>query len=479
MHAIVIGGGITGLACAYRHQQLCVPVNLLERSERVGGVIDSVQQAAFLFDLGPQSFLSTEPLLALIAELGLQSEFVEAHARAPRYILLGGRLRRAPISPQAVLTTSLLSSATKWRLLTEPLRSSQPPDADESVADFVRRKFGEELLDRLVAPVISGIYAGDPEKLSLRSAFPDVYRWEAESGIVIRGAFKSRSRGKKYRPTLCSFRSGVAALLRALSKKLGEVVHTSVAVASLEAARPAHLGGPALIPKLRDEASPPQRADGADGRYRFQVQVSRRGQFELLTADSVVVATDAAAAGQLLAPLSTRFQQVFAQIEYAPVALVSAGYRREQVGHPLEGFGFLVPRQEGLRLLGTVWNSSLFPGRAPEGMVSLTSFVGGSTDAAVFELSDAQIAETVDRELAGVLSIHGPAVTRFLTRYPRALPQYNLGHLGIVAALRNELTRFPGLFLTGNYLRGPSIGVCVEQAFSAAQAVMEYLTSSL
>ena len=452
MRTIVIGGGISGLACAYRLRQMGIPVLLLEQAGRVGGVIDSVEQDGFLFELGPQSFLSADTLLEVIDSLGLGAELLRADPRAPRFVLANGRLQRVPMSPPALLTTSLLSRGTKWRLLSEPFRKSKPPEHDESVADFVRRKFGGDLLDHLVGPFVSGVYAGDPEKLSLRSAFPSAYQWEQQYGSVLRGAIKSRPRERKGRPVLCSFPHGVATLLRALGDTLGDSLRCSASAASLSRPR-------------------------ANGKPHFELQVTEPGRAELLTARAVVVATDTKAAGQLLAGVSGQFPAHFEQIEYAPVAVVAAGYRREQVGHPAEGFGFLVARKEGLRVLGCVWSSSLFPGRAPKGMVNFTCFGGGASDPELCEWSEERIAETVGREIAAVLKISGPPVTRLVQRRRRALPQYNLDHGRTVAALREACARCPGLFLTGNYFEGPAIGTCVEHAFRTADSVREYLAS--
>lgn len=452
MQTIVIGGGISGLACAYRLRQWGHPVLLLEQAPRVGGVIDTVQQEGFLFELGPQSFLSTDLLLELTNALGLARELLRANPRAPRYVLSGGRLQCVPMTPGAFLTSSLLGVGAKLRLISELFRKSQPPDTDESVADFVRRKFGEELLENLVAPFVSGIYAGDPEKLSLRSAFPDVYQWEKDFGSVIRGAIKSQPPKQKPRPALCSFTSGVVTLVRALGEKLGESARCGVRVESVCRGK-------------------------ANGKSTFELQVTHQGRTELLTASAIVVATQTHSAARLLARVAAPFPEHFAQIEYARAAVVAAGYRREQIAHPTDGFGFLVARKERRRLLGSVWNSSLFPGRAPEGMVNFTSFAGGATDPHLCELSDAQIAETILQELTDILKISGPPVTCLVRRYVHALPQYNLGHAKTIASLRELCTGAPGLFLTGNYFEGPSIGVCVENAFCTADSVRQYLAS--
>lgn len=450
--AIVIGGGISGLACAFRLRQLGIPFLLLEQDPRPGGVIESVEQDGFLFELGPQSFQANDNVLELTNRLGLSSELRQADPRAPRYILTAGRLRRVPMSPPALLSTSLLSPSTKLRLLAEPLRKSRPPADDESVAAFVRRKFGQQLLDILVGPFVSGVYAGDPEKLSLRSAFPTVYQWEKEHGSAIRGALKSRRPKHKPRPALCSFQAGVATLIRALAEKLTDSARCGARVTAVHRSK-------------------------TDGKPSFALQVSTGVRAGPLTVPSVIVATDARSAGQLLAGVSPQFAEYFAKIEYAPVAVIGVGYRREQIGHSTNGFGFLVPRKEKLRMLGTVWNSSLFPDRAPQGMVSLSIFAGGATDRGLFDWSDAQIAETVTRELAEVLRISGPPVTRIIKRWPRALPQYNLGHANMISALSKLCAGIPGLLMTGNYLEGPAIGACVDHAFRTADSVRQYLAS--
>jgi oxygen-dependent protoporphyrinogen oxidase len=453
VQAIVIGGGISGLACAYGLRRRGVQVLLLEESDRAGGVIDSVRQDGFLFETGPQSFLSMPALLELINSLGQTPELLGADPRAPRYVLLGGRLHPVPLSPPSLLTTSLLSFGTKIRLLAEPFRKTAPPEADESMADFVRRKFGAELLERLAAPFVSGVYAGDPEKLSLRSAFPSVHQWEKEFGSILRGAMKSRPPKGTPRAGLCSFREGGATLVRRLGESLGEDLRLG---ARVDAIRPRNI----------------------DGAQQFEIELTRGGRRESLTANAVVLAVPTQSAATLLSTLAPAAAASLLKIEYAPVAVVAAGYRREQVGIEPNGFGFLVPRTEERRVLGTVWNSSLFPGRAPEGMVAVTSFAGGATDPELCSLSEDRIAEIVLGEVAKIMNITGPPVTRLVKRYPRALPQYNLGHGQRIAAACASIAAVPGLFLTGNYLEGPAIGACVEHANRTADSVAAFFARS-
>jgi oxygen-dependent protoporphyrinogen oxidase len=449
---IVIGGGISGLACAYRLQQAGIPVRALEASSRIGGVIATRENDGFLFEYGPQSFLSTEPLVALIDSLGLTDQLLRANPRAPRYILLGGRLVPAPLSPPSLLTTPLFSAGTKWRLLTEILRHSKPPAGDESIASFVRRKFGDEMLSRFVAPFVSGVYAGDPERLSLRSSFPKIYEFEAKYGSVLRGAMKSRPAKGAPRPGLCSFRDGMETLPRALAARLGSTLQYETSVTRLSHGK-------------------------ANGKPYFEVDVARQNHRESLPASAVIIATPTIAASKILGGLTDKFANLFSQIEYAPVAVVSACYRREQIRRPADGFGFLVPRTEGLRVLGTVFNSSLFAGRAPNGMDCFTSFAGGATDPGMCELSEREILEAVCAEVARVFGISEKPVATNLHIYARALPQYNLGHAQIVKSLESLTAASPGLFLAGNYLSGPSVGACVEQSFRTADEALTYLGS--
>ena len=449
---VVIGGGISGLACAYRLQQAGIPARVLEAGARPGGLIATKEKDGFRFELGPQSFLSTGPLLKLIDALGLKNELLFADPKAPRYILSGGRLIAAPLAPPSLLTTKLLGAGTKWRIFTEMLHRTQPPAGDESVASFVRRKFGAELLNQLVAPFVSGIYAGDPERLSLRAAFPILREFEARYGSVLRGAMKSRPPKGTPRAGLCSFRGGMETLPRALGERLGNLLLTETNVVAL------------------------RRGTGNEKPW-FELDVTRRGQHETLSASAVIVATPTGAASEILKDLSGQYATAFERIEYAPVAVVAAGYRREQIQHVGEGFGFLVPRSEGLRVLGTVWNSSLFSGRAPDGMACFTSFAGGATDPELCKLGEEEIAEIICGEVERVLRITGRPVATLVHRYARALPQYNLGHTDTISALASLTSRVPGLFIAGNYLTGPSIGACVEQANQTADAVRLHLTS--
>ena len=450
---IVVGGGISGLVCAHALSKAGIQVLLLEASQHAGGMIASENHDGFLLELGPQSFSGTAVLLALCEELGIADQLLQAPASAPRYVFINGALKAVPLNPAAMLTTSLLSSRIKWRIARDAIGNSHPPDHDESIAAFVRRKFGQEALDRLVGPFVSGIYAGDPERLSLRSAFPQLYEVERSAGSVIRGMLRAaKSRKPRERPTLQSFQEGNQTLVRALASKIGSNLQLGTEVVGVAA-----------------------RRESQD--VKFEVRIRGGGASEqVLLANRLVMATGADVAGVLLRDVNTAFEPVLNGIEYVPVAVVSLGYRRQDVGHSLDGFGFLVPRSSGLRTLGSVWNSSLFPGRAPAGHVLLTSFVGGATDPTAAALSGGELAQLVHREIAPVLQIRAAAMFSHVQTYRRALPQYNIGYEKRLGALEKLRRDFPGLFFVGNYLRGPAIGNCVDQANETAQSLLSSYT---
>jgi protoporphyrinogen/coproporphyrinogen III oxidase len=444
---VVVGGGISGLVCAYELRKARVDAQLLEESPLAGGVIHSERRDGYLLELGPQSFSGTPALHALCAELGIEKYLVQAPPQAPRYVLVDGELRAVPLNPPALLTSSLLSFATKKSLARDLVGHSQPPEQDESVANFIRRKFSAELLERLAGPFISGIYAGDPERLSVRAAFPQVYEAEKSAGSVIRGLKRARKTRKDngQRPTLLGFREGNETLVRVLAARLGSAIRLGTQV--LEAER-----GPA-------------------GKG-FELRILAGNRDETIVTDHLVLATPADVAGKLLCGVDPAFEPPLCTIEYAAVAVVSLGYRQADVGRSLEGFGFLVPRSAGLRILGSVWNSSLFSSRAPARHVLLTSFIGGATDPGATTLSREGLISLVHGELSRILTISSAPVFSNVAIYPRGLPQYNLGHSDRLAAIEKLRAELPNLWLVGNYLQGPSIGACIEQSQAVVGKVL-------
>ncbi len=447
----MVGGGISGLVCAHALRKSGIDTQLVEASTRPGGVINSVTRDGFLLELGPQSFSGTAAIREICADLGISNELLQAPPHAPRYVLIDGQLQPAPLSPPAFFLSSMINGSTKWALLRDIFGKSIPPDADESVAAFIRRKFSPQLLDRLVGPFVSGVYAGDPERLSVRSAFPTLYEAEKAAGSIVRGMLRlaKSKKGPRERPTLQTFREGNETLVRALANKLGPALLTETKVAEIS-----------------------RQNDGS-----FALRLENRIGGESVSTKSLILATPTDITGSLLAQLDSSFESPLSSIEYAAVAVVSLGYRHQDVGHSLNGFGFLVPRSSGLRVLGSVWNSSLFPGRTPEGHALLTSFVGGATDPAATKLKAEELASLVHREISPVLSMKSEPAFSNVTIWQRALPQYNLGHSDRLAAVARSCSRFPGLWLTGNYLQGPAIGSCVDQALAVAEEVRNHLAA--
>lgn len=460
---LIVGAGISGLVCAYALRKSGIAAQIVESSPRPGGFIRTEQRDGYLLELGPQSFLGTPELVELCSELGIEDQLLTAPRRAPRFLLINGKLRPAPLSPPAFFASSLFSWRTKWRVLRDLLGHSTPPQTDESIATFIRRKFSAELLERLVGPFVSGIYAGDAEKLSLRAAFPQLHEAERTSGSVIRGMLRTakakqpHTKRRRQRPTLQTFRDGNETLVKALVSTLGSALRRGVEAVSLK----------------RGASGDPRSA------ARLVVKVRSSAAKESIEADRVVLATPPNVAASLLGEESDGAQSKLGEIEFAPVAVVSLGYARTHVQHSLEGFGFLIPRSCGLRTLGTVWNSSLFPGRAPTGQALLTSFVGGATDPEVVTLSPEQLAALVHKEIAPVLGILQPPTFFNVTTDARALPQYNLGHADRLAELEKLRAQHSGLRLVGNYLRGPSIGACVEEALAVADEIHAHVSAPM
>jgi protoporphyrinogen/coproporphyrinogen III oxidase len=466
---------MSGLACAFRLRQLGIQAVVLEGSGRAGGMVSTVKRNGFVFEAGPQCPRFPVSVWNLVRELKLESEFVAGDPKVKRYILRDGRLHLAPFSPGGLLTTRLVGPQSKYRLLSEALRNSHPPAAEESLAEFVERKFGVEVLDYLVDPFVSTVFFGDAHKMGMESAFPVLVEWERSHGSVARGAIRAyksqRDAGSSSAgpsagdskakhgglyvtdalPSLGSFKGGMGTLAEKLAEKLGENVHFGAKVEAVA------VGGDGTATK---ESSWQIRVSGGEG----------------FSAEAVVFAVPAHTAASFLQQSAPKLAALLAAIEHAPMGVVSSAYDRKQVRHALDGFGFMVPRREGLHTVCTFWNSSLFPGNAPNGSVLVTSFVRGDEDGLMAAPCDV-FAQTVEAENARILGITGAPIERTVWRYPLGLPQYNVGHAQRVKEIREAENGLPGLCLAGNYLTGRSIGDCAETGFQAAEKLRSLMRS--
>jgi oxygen-dependent protoporphyrinogen oxidase len=418
---VIVGGGLSGLVRAHALASRGEEVRLFEASDRSGGAVRTERAGAYL------------------RELGLSEGALLADPRLPRYIELEGRLHSLAPHPLTLATTRLLSTSAKLRLLREPF-VRRGDSAGETVREFFTRRLGPQVADRLVAPFVSGIWAGDAARLSAASAFPLLAGWEREYGSLLRGAMASRKRlesfPKETPKGLLSFREGLETLPRALSGSLGPRFQSGTAVRS-----------------LRSEP----------GRWRIETD---SGTVE---AGRVVVATSARDAARLLEPLDADAARALAGIPHPPLAVLHLAWHDSAFPTPPSGFGHLVVPSPGRRILGAVWTSCLFPGRAPLGETLLTAFAGGSRDPAAAALPDDRLLEVAARELSASLGAKGaPRLVR-ITRYTHALPQYGLDHESRMSTLAAAEARLPGLSFLGNYRGGISVGDVIRNALAAAR----------
>ena len=459
---VVVGGGISGLSVAYElveraeRESRGTRVLCLEASERAGGNIRSDRFGSFICEAGPTGFLDNAPAtLTLARRLGLADRMIRAQpAAANRYIFRRGALRAVPLGPLAFLRSGILSPWGKLRLLGEPLARG-PRDSDESVFEFASRRIGSEAAAVLVDAMVSGVYAGDSRRLSLAATFPKMRQMESEHRSLFRAMLARRRAAKAAGSsvgggpagpggTLTSFNDGLHELTDALAAALGERLRTRSPVRQL-----ADMGQRGFR-LLLDEGAP-------------------------LEADAVVLACPAWNAARIVEPMDGELCAAMDAIPSASLAVVHMGFRTLALGDQPAGFGFLVPRGQGPRILGTLWISQIFPGRSPNGASLLTSMIGGAHDAEAVELPDARLTALVRADLQATMKVTVEPYFVRITRWPRGIPQYTQGHLDRLATIERRLAAHEGLFVSGNSYRGISVNSCVEEAPQVAEATLEYL----
>jgi oxygen-dependent protoporphyrinogen oxidase len=452
----IIGGGITGLTAAFRLRQQGVPVTVYESGGRVGGVIETVREGGWLAECGPNTILETSPKIgALVHDLGLDPRRRYSNPAANKhYVVRGGKLIEMPKSPRGFFTTRLFSTGAKLRVCAEPLVRRLPKGApEESVASFVQRRLGPEFLDYAINPMVAGIYAGNPWRLSVRHAFPKLHEVEQTYGSLILGqifgARKRRRSGEipKTQAKKFSFDDGLAVLTESLRARLGESVRLHAEVNELRRRE----GGWTVVVPGKEGAEQHEHAAvllaaPAHKLARITLDLPGGGNF--------------AALGRIVHP---------------PVASVVLGFRRCDVAHSLDGFGFLVPELEGFQILGTTFSSSILPDRAPEGCVTLTTFLGGSRNPEL-ALRDADaLVEIVMTDLKRLLGVNGRPLFQHHALYPHAIPQYDLGY-GAFKNFMTELERkAPGLFFAGSYRDGIALSSSLVSGHDAAARITDHL----
>ena len=454
----IIGGGITGLTAAFRLSQGRIPVTLYEAGNRVGGPMQTINENGYLSEYGPNTILETSPKIAsLIHDLGLDERRRNSNpAMDKNYIVRRGKLRQLPLSPLRLAGSSLFSIQAKARLCLEPFIRTRPKTEDESLADFVQRRFGREFLDYAINPFVTGVYAGTPEQLSVRYAFPRLKALEDQYGSVMLGALlgarerKKRKETPKSKAAKLSFDDGLQVLPDTLHARLRQSIALRSRVTGLK-----------------------QTPDG------WVVTFNENGREERRPHCAVLLAAPAHQMDQIHfeaeGPVNL---SLLTELVHPPVARIVMGFRREDVIDPLAGFGFLVPKVEKLNILGTTFSSSIFSNRAPAGHVLLTTFIGGCRQPELATQSADQLFELALKDLHRLLGLRGKPTYQHHWLFPRAIPQYNVGHKRFIDFMNDTESRCPGLYFAGSYRDGISAGNCIVSGHDIAERIARFLSST-
>jgi oxygen-dependent protoporphyrinogen oxidase len=462
----VIGGGISGLATAHRLTELepDLHVTLLEQADRLGGVLQTHRRDGYLFEWGADNFITNVPwAVDLCRRIGFADQLVETddqHRGA--FVVRKGRLHRIPqgfiiMAPSRiwpVVSTPILGPLAKMRMAAEFFVPRRRDDADESLASFVVRRFGRQTYERLVQPLIGGIYTGDPSQLSLQATMPRFREMEKGHGSLIRAVMRQarkqpkadrNSSGGRYSMFVAP-REGTSSLIQALADRL-----------------------PAEAVQLRAEVDSLKRTD--DGRWAISLAAGSASPDPF---DAVVLATPAHTSAKIMQPIDRQVAEDLGNIHHSGCCVVSLAYQRADVAHAMDGFGFVVPAIENRKIISGSFSSVKYPGRAPDGKVLMRVFIGGALQAELVDLPDDQLVEIAVSELADLMGIRGQPLLTRIARMPCSMPQYYVGHKDRVATIHERANQQPGLFLTGNAFQGVGIPFCVYGGETTAQRVVDY-----
>lgn len=465
---VIIGGGITGLAAANKLIELQPPTQLsltiLESSPRLGGALKTKEHDGFLIEAGADSFISEKPqAISLAKRLQIEHRLIETNEQHRRsFIVRDGKLLPVPEGFQLLaptrfwpfVTTNIFSWRGKARMAADLLIKRRPHTNgvnDESLADFVRRRLGREAFERMAQPMIGGIYTADPEKLSLRSTLPRFLEMEREHRSVIRAMWRQRRRtsatgvsGARYSLFL-SFDRGMQALVDELTARVGQFAQLNKRAQSL-------------------------RYDSAANEWIIELNDLTR-----MNADFVVLAGPAYVAAGLLERADAELAGLLNQIPFASTATINLAYRRSDVPHRLDGFGFVVPFIEHKSILACTFSSVKFAGRAPADHVLLRAFAGGALQPEMIELEEEELVQRARNDLGELLGITAPPLFTVVEKWRNSMPQYHLGHLELVARIKDRAATLPGLELTGNSFDGAGIPDCIR----SGEAVADRISSNL
>jgi oxygen-dependent protoporphyrinogen oxidase len=447
----IVGAGITGLTAAFYLQTAGIPVTVYEASARAGGVIQTERRDGFLVERGPNTILESAPEVSnLVRDLELTSRCLyPAPGMTARYVARDGRVLALPRSLLTALETPLLSMRAKLRVLGEPFVKRGDGD-DEALARFVTRRLGGELLDYMIDPFVGGVYAGDPERLSVAYAFPKLHALEQKWGSLITGTIlgargrKKRGGASKMSARMLTFDGGLSVLVDALQARLNGALQLGSAVTGVK----------------------------CEGRgWTVETSSGERTKHAAV----MLCAPGHGIARMAIDGVERESLSALGRIEYPPIARVALGFRRQQIAHALDGFGALIPKKEKLSTLGILFSSSMFPNRAPEGYTMLTSYLGGARWGGVVDTNDCGLVELALRDIRKLLGAEGAPVFSDVARIPMSIPQYNLGYGAVKAAIERIETRAPGVFLASSYSHGISVADCIVGGKASADRVMGHV----
>jgi oxygen-dependent protoporphyrinogen oxidase len=447
---VIIGAGISGLTTAFLLNKLGCDVTVLEKKKEPGGSIETVFEKGFLFDKGPNSALETHPLIGkMIDELNLKDQLVYANKEAnKRYILKNNQLHALPMSPTAFLKTRLFSPAAKLRLLAEPFIGRSKDGYYQSISEFVTRRLGKEFLDYAINPFVAGVYAGNPEELSVKSAFPKLYELEEKYGGLIVGTIRSirerkrRAEKSKQSAKMLSFKDGMQVLPKAIARHLSGKVKFQSDVTSIKKI----IGG-------------------------YQINFTLEGEQQSLNCDKILSTVPAYIASNLFAHFDEKLPKHLNEIYYPPVLVLFLVYKKEFIRRPLDGFGFLIPSKEKKSFLGAIWSSVIFPNRSDDSTAVFTLFAGGARNPEIGSIDKEILIGKVKKEFEEIMKISGEPELQTYKYWSKAIPQYNIGYIEHEKYFDEFEKNNPGLLLSGNYRGGISVGDCIKNAKEVADKV--------
>jgi oxygen-dependent protoporphyrinogen oxidase len=412
---------------------------MLEKSNRTGGVVQSLKRDGYLLEWGPNTIQAQPQIWDLIDDLNLQDEALLANVKIPRYINWANKLHQVPLSPRELLSTSLLSTKAKFGLIKEVFNNQKSATDDESVYDFFSRRLGDEWADKIISPFISGIWAGDAKALSIKSTFPKLYNWDKSAGSLIRGMIKHRPKStqNKFKKGLLSFRNGVSTLTDAISAQLKNELILNCENIQIMFEGPNH-----WVVRTNEES---------------------------FKTNSLTVSVPAFEAASLFKYISSNLSESLISIPYISVIILHLGFNETDIQHPLKGFGYLNAPLNSSFLLGCLWSSSIFPRRAPQNHHLLTCFLGGATRPDIFAIPDNEIINNSIVELNSIFGIKGRPSFSLVTKIEKAIPQYTVGHDSRIQQIHAFENAHPGIKFIGNYRDGIAVGDVIKNAIESTR----------